>query len=150
MASVYREPIAMSDVTPAERERLARILGMLGSEHAGERASAALQAEAFRKKHGLTWAELLALPPVEVVVVMKPDPAMAAQQAQWAAEDAARKARWTAPEPPPPRHVAAKEWIKVSRPAMPIGRTIGIALFWVFLFAQALRPISYYYLGIDF
>ena len=90
-------------MTAAERERLARILGMLGSEYEGERASAALQAEAFRKKHGLTWAELLTLPPVEVVVVMKPDPAMAAQQAQWAAEDAARKARWTAPEPPPPR-----------------------------------------------
>jgi len=33
-------------VTPADRQRLARILGMLGSEHAGERASAALQAEA--------------------------------------------------------------------------------------------------------
>ena len=54
-------------MTPAEREHLARILGMLGSEHAGERAAAGLQAEAFRKKHGLTWAELLALPPVEVV-----------------------------------------------------------------------------------
>ena len=60
------------DVTPAERERLARILGMLGSEHAGERAAAGLQAEAFRKKHGLTWADLLALPPVEVV--MEPEP----------------------------------------------------------------------------
>ena len=48
------------DLTPAERQRLARILGMLGSEHAGERASAALKAEEFRKKHGLTWAEMLA------------------------------------------------------------------------------------------
>ena len=38
-------------MTVAERERLARILGMLGSEHAGERASAALHAEPFRKKH---------------------------------------------------------------------------------------------------
>jgi len=90
-------------MTPADRRRLARILGMLGSEHAGERASAALQAEAFRKRHAMTWEEMLASPPVEVVVVMKPDPAMAAQQAQWAAEDAARKARWTAPEPLPPR-----------------------------------------------
>ena len=90
-------------MTSADRAKLARILGMLGSEHAGERASAALQAEAFRKRHAMTWEEMLALPAVEVVVVMKPDPAMAAQQAQWAAEDAARKARWTAPEPPPPR-----------------------------------------------
>jgi hypothetical protein len=90
-------------MSPADRAKLARILGMLGSEHAGERASAALQAEAFRKRHGMTWEEMLNMAPVEVVVVMKPDPAMAAQQAQWAAEDAARKARWTAPEPPPPR-----------------------------------------------
>jgi hypothetical protein len=52
-------------VTPADRRRLARILGMLGSEHAGERASAALQAEAFRKRHGMTWAELLNMAPVE-------------------------------------------------------------------------------------
>jgi hypothetical protein len=55
-------------MTPADRRRLARILGMLGSDHAGERASAALQAEAFRKRHGMTWEEMLALPAVEVVV----------------------------------------------------------------------------------
>jgi hypothetical protein len=39
------------------------MLGMLGSSHAGERDAAALQAEAFRRKHRLTWAELLAPPP---------------------------------------------------------------------------------------
>ena len=50
-------------MTAAERQRLARILGMLGSEHAGERASAGLQAEAFRKRHGLTWEGMLSLPP---------------------------------------------------------------------------------------
>jgi hypothetical protein len=47
-------------MTDAERQRLAAILGMLGSEHQGERDNAARQAEAFRKKHGLSWAELLA------------------------------------------------------------------------------------------
>ena len=52
-------------MTDIDRRRLARILGMLGSEHVGERASAALQAEAFRKKHDLTWAELLNMAPVE-------------------------------------------------------------------------------------
>jgi hypothetical protein len=46
-------------MSAAERARLARILGMLGSEHPGESASAALQAEAFRKRHGLTWEELI-------------------------------------------------------------------------------------------
>jgi hypothetical protein len=47
-------------VTEPERQRLTAILGMLGSTHAGERAAAALQAEALRRKLGLTWAELLA------------------------------------------------------------------------------------------
>jgi hypothetical protein len=35
---------------------------MLGSDHAGERAAAGLQAEAFRKKHGLTWEQMLTSP----------------------------------------------------------------------------------------
>ena len=46
-------------MTDTDRARLAAILGMLGSAHAGERAAAALQAEAFRRKHGLTWGEVL-------------------------------------------------------------------------------------------
>lgn len=50
----------MTPLTNTERQRLAAILGMLGSAHAGERAAAALQAEAFRHKHGLTWGEVLA------------------------------------------------------------------------------------------
>jgi hypothetical protein len=135
-------------MTAGERQRLARILGMLGSEFEGERASAGLQAEAFRKKHGMTWEQMLALPPVEVVVVMKPDPAMAAQQAQWAAEDAARKAAWKAakpppePEPEPPRpdpRTHAPSWAKPNtRPPDPssipldtgwsIWHTIGVCL----------------------
>ena len=82
-------------MTATERRRLERILGMLGSEHAGERASAALQAEAFRKLHGLTWAQLLALPPVDVVEVApepeapaEPDVAPTAQQSEQARWDA--------------------------------------------------------------
>lgn len=55
-------------MTTVERKRLVAILGMLGSEHDGERASAALQAEIFRKKHGLTWPDLLALSPTEAKV----------------------------------------------------------------------------------
>jgi len=59
-------------MTDIDRRRLARILGMLGSEHAGERASAALQAEAFRKRHGMTWEEMLALPAVEAEAESEP------------------------------------------------------------------------------
>jgi hypothetical protein len=40
--------------TPAELGRLAKICGMFGSDHAGERAAAAMQAA------GLTWADVLA------------------------------------------------------------------------------------------
>jgi hypothetical protein len=49
-------------MTDADRKRLAAILGMLGSDSAGVRDAAALQAEAFRRKHALTWVEMLATP----------------------------------------------------------------------------------------
>ncbi|RYE10661.1 MAG: hypothetical protein EOP22_03390 [Hyphomicrobiales bacterium] len=39
--------------------RLDRILGLLGSEHAGERASAGKAATALLKKHELSWWEVL-------------------------------------------------------------------------------------------
>ena len=39
--------------------RLARVCGLLGSEHDGEVLAAARQAEKIRKKVGLTWEELL-------------------------------------------------------------------------------------------
>ena len=40
-------------------QRLARVCGLLGSEHDGEALAAARQAEKIRKRMGLTWAELL-------------------------------------------------------------------------------------------
>jgi hypothetical protein len=52
-------------MTDTDRQHLARILGMLGSDHAGERAAAGLQAEAFRRKHRLTWTELFIPAPAE-------------------------------------------------------------------------------------
>jgi hypothetical protein len=76
-------------MTDAERQRLAAILGMLGSEHQGERDSAARQAEAFRRKHRLTWAELLALPEMPA----------ASEPPVWAPEP-------PAPPPPAPRSVS--------------------------------------------
>jgi hypothetical protein len=78
-------------MTDTDRQRLAAILGMLGSAHAGERAAAALQAEAFRQKHGLTWAELLATPQPAPAPVKPPPspPAKPPEPPAWA--------------PPPPR-----------------------------------------------
>ena len=42
-----------------DRQRLARVCGLLGSDHDGEALVAARQAEKIRKKVGLTWEELL-------------------------------------------------------------------------------------------
>jgi hypothetical protein len=48
-----------------DRDRLARVLGMLGSSHEGEVVAAARQAERLRADAGLTWPEILVprLPP---------------------------------------------------------------------------------------
>ncbi|MCR0984265.1 hypothetical protein [Roseomonas populi] len=45
---------------PGDAARLARVLALLGSEHIGERASAALAAHRLLKRLGLTWQEVLA------------------------------------------------------------------------------------------
>jgi len=57
-------------MTDADRKRLVAILGMLGSDHAGERDSAARQAEAFRREHNKTWDDLL----VRAIKIPKPPP----------------------------------------------------------------------------
>lgn len=47
----------------ATREKLAAVLGMLGSEHDGEALNAARAAEKTRKDMGLKWHQLLAPQP---------------------------------------------------------------------------------------
>jgi hypothetical protein len=122
-------------MTAADRRKLAAILGMLGSEHAGERASAALQAEAFRKRHAMTWEEMLALPPVEVVV--EPEPV-------WTPSEPPRPA-WTPPPaaPPPPPPVTEWEFIDVRQPSKSISYNVGVAVCWFLLFGAALAPIQF-------
>ena len=51
--------------------KLTRILGMLGSEHAGERASAALAAHNLVATLDVTWRELLEHPQASKVVVKR-------------------------------------------------------------------------------
>src|SRR5947207_668908 len=48
-----------------DRDRLAKLLGMLGSSHDGEALAAARRAERLRVDAGLTWAEIVIprLPP---------------------------------------------------------------------------------------
>ena len=57
-----------------DRERLAKILGMLGSAHDGEVVNAARQAEQIRSSAGLTWFDVLRPPPTPVAPDPKPAP----------------------------------------------------------------------------
>lgn len=52
-----------------ELGKLIRILGLLGSEHAGERAAAALKAVEWLQKAGTSWEALLVPPPLLPAVV---------------------------------------------------------------------------------
>jgi hypothetical protein len=92
----------MANLSASDRKRLAAILSMLGSSASGERENAARLAEQFRNRCGLTWADLLAMPPAPPEELTKPSPADMA-----AARSAARKAAWVAavkaPNPPPPK-----------------------------------------------
>jgi len=49
-----------SPLTPAERTRLVGILGMLGSDHLGERAAAAALASRLVRDKGLGWNDVIA------------------------------------------------------------------------------------------
>jgi hypothetical protein len=44
---------------PYTAARLAKLCGMFGSLHAGERATAAVMADALRRQHGLTWQQII-------------------------------------------------------------------------------------------
>ncbi len=84
----------------ADRQRLAGILGMLGSDAAGERDNAARLAEQFRRTSGLTWIELLT-PPVKLLIVPGKPAAAPAQPAP------------AQPAPPPWVPPPNRTWVKM-------------------------------------
>jgi len=49
----------MTGLTGADALRLSKLLGMLGSDHAGERDAAGLAAHQLIQKRGLTWRDAL-------------------------------------------------------------------------------------------
>jgi hypothetical protein len=51
----------MKALAPAELARLAKLLGMLGSCHDGERANAGAAADRFLRDRGVTWPMVLGL-----------------------------------------------------------------------------------------
>jgi hypothetical protein len=55
----------VSALPQSDRTKLAKLLAMLGSDHAGERDAAGLAAHRLIKQRGLTWDEALSPRPVE-------------------------------------------------------------------------------------
>jgi hypothetical protein len=55
----------VSGLAEADRTRLAQMLGLLGSDHAGERDAAGLAAHRLIRQRGVTWHDVLSptLPP---------------------------------------------------------------------------------------
>jgi len=58
-------------IDPRDKERLIRILKLLGSDQVGERASAALAADRLLNSLGMTWEDLLDQPPGPERVVVR-------------------------------------------------------------------------------
>lgn len=53
----------MTALNSADRTRLAKLLGMLGSDHPGERDNAARAANDFIKRKGITWHDAIVRQP---------------------------------------------------------------------------------------
>jgi hypothetical protein len=56
-------PAVTKRLDDATADRLAKILGMLGSQHPGERAAAAAKASAIVRAAGLTWRDVVVASP---------------------------------------------------------------------------------------
>jgi hypothetical protein len=54
---------ARAQLDPVSADKLTKILGLLGSNHAGEREAAAQAADRLVRGLGLTWSEVIAPPP---------------------------------------------------------------------------------------
>ena len=52
----------MPERLPLDPDRLVKLLGMLGSDHDGERAAFGLKADQLLRSHGLTWADVIRIP----------------------------------------------------------------------------------------
>ena len=50
---------AAAGAIPALADKFIKLLGMLSSEHAGERANAIAAAERLRKQYGITWRDIV-------------------------------------------------------------------------------------------
>jgi len=60
---------------PISADRLAKLLGMLGSDHVGERAAAGAKADELVRRLGLSWFDIVVPKPVQTTVP-RPSPDM--------------------------------------------------------------------------
>jgi hypothetical protein len=58
-AGAFGDHNKKATIDKGSRERLVKFLGMLGSDHVGERDNAAVKAETLRKKVNLSWDQLI-------------------------------------------------------------------------------------------
>jgi hypothetical protein len=76
----------MKGLTPTEIEKLAKLLGMMGSSFAGERAAAAAKASEFLRERGLQWSHIIGTAPApesEPQPLPQPPPWRPTTQAEW-------------------------------------------------------------------
>lgn len=109
-------------LTPADRAKLAAILGRLGSDFDGERAAAGLLASKLLRDRGLTWAELLDRP----APTPPPSPGNWSRRAAWCAERADLLTPWEVrflgtlaarANPPTPKQAAVLDRLVARRMA---------------------------------
>lgn len=62
----------MTALPDADRTKLAKLLGMLGSSHVGERDAAACAAHRLVQQHGVTWHDVVTPPPVRLQTYSSP------------------------------------------------------------------------------
>ncbi len=74
----------LNDLDPAVRSRLAKVVGLLGSDHDGERSAAAYQATRLLQAHGYSWQDVFAAGPAPVPPPLAQAPAPHVAEAQWA------------------------------------------------------------------
>ena len=112
-------------LTPADRARLAAILGRLGSDFDGERAAAGLLASKLLRDRGLTWAELL-----DRAAPTPPPPGTWSRRAAWCAERAELLTPWEVrflgtlaarAKPPTPKQAAVLDRLVARRMAAAAG-----------------------------
>jgi hypothetical protein len=113
----------MANLSAPDRKRLAAILGMLGSTASGERENAARLAEQFRNRCGLTWAELLAMPPAF------PEARGAAAKAP----NPPNPSRYSSHTSPPLHHGNRVHWIRLSDWTDDVRHRIKLSIYTVVL-----------------